>query len=272
MDNIQFSQSFRFYTFSFSRYHYTDNRAGVADHYIGYMKSGSARLVSDCEQIQLAEGDLFYIPCGCRYQSYWQGSEGSEGAESAGAEGGEESQRPAISFDSFAFRYFPERENLYFPLQKVPFGPVAEEVVRLIGLLEADLQVNCRSVGLLYQLLGLMRPYMRFGRRGAESEAVEKAVAYIRSHSDFQVSELARLCHMSESALYAAFQSAVGRTPVQTKHRILAERAVELLTSTDLPVEGISSLLGFSSAAYFRKILRRETGRTPREIRRAARL
>lgn len=26
MNNIQFSQSFRFYTFSFSRYHYTDNR------------------------------------------------------------------------------------------------------------------------------------------------------------------------------------------------------------------------------------------------------
>ena len=162
MNNIQFSQSFRFYTFSFSRYHYTDNRAGVADHYIGYMKSGSARLVSDCEQIHLTEGDLFYIPCGCRYQSYWQGTEEEK---RGGAEGGEESQRPAISFDSFAFRYFPERENLYFPLQKIPFGPAAEEAVRLIGLLEADQQVSCRTVGLLYQLLDLLRPYMRSGRR-----------------------------------------------------------------------------------------------------------
>lgn len=258
MNNIQFSQSFRFTTFSFSRRHYTDNRSGVADHYIGYMRRGSARLVSDSGQIELEAGDLFYIPCGCRYQSYWQGEEGKE--------------LPAVSFDSFAFRYFPDQENLFYPLQRIPYEPVAEETERLIGLLEEDQQVSCRTVGTLYQLLGLLRPYMLARRRRPECESVERAIDYIRSHSAFQVGELARLCHMSESALYAAFQSVTGRTPVQTKHRLLAERAVELLTSTDLPVEEISSSLGFSSTAYFRKILRRETGKSPRELRKAARL
>ena len=43
--------------------------------------------------------------------------------------------------------------------------------------------------------------------------------------------------------------------------------AVELLTTTDKTVEEISSLLRFSSAAYFRKVLRKHTGLTPKQIR-----
>lgn len=268
MDNLQFSQSFRFYTFSFSRYHYTDNRAGVTDHYIGYMRNGRARLVCDAGEVQVKEGDVFYIPCGCRYQSYWQGLE----SEESGPADRERPERPAICFDSFAFRYFPDRENLYFPLQKIPTGPIAGEVTRLIGLMEAALPVSCRSVGLLYQLLDLLLPYMRCGRKEPAYERVEAATAYIRTHRDFQVAQLAQLCHLSESGLYAAFQAAVGRTPIQIKHKILVEEAVDLLTATDLSVEAVSSFLCFSSTAYFRKILRRETGKTPREIRKAARL
>ena len=54
------------------------------------------------------------------------------------------------------------------------------------------------------------------------------------------------------------------------KHRLQTEKAVTLLTATDLSVEEISSQLGFSSAAYFRRVLRQITGKTPREIRKTA--
>ena len=65
--------------------------------------------------------------------------------------------------------------------------------------MEAALPVSCRSVGLLYQLLDLLLPYMRCGRKEPAYERVEAATAYIRTHRDFQVAQLAQLCHLSES-------------------------------------------------------------------------
>ena len=47
-------------------------------------------------------------------------------------------------------------------------------------------------------------------------------------------------------------------------------KAVELLITTDMQVEEISSLLNFSSTSYFRKVLYKHTGKTPREIRRTS--
>ena len=59
-------------------------------------------------------------------------------------------------------------------------------------------------------------------------------------------------------------------TPNTQRQIILCERAVELLTTTDRPIEEISTALGFSSSAYFRKVMREHTGMTPREIRKNA--
>ena len=51
------------------------------------------------------------------------------------------------------------------------------------------------------------------------------------------------------------------------KQEILCEKAVQLLTTTDLSVEEISNRLLFSSSSYFRKIFKKYTGKTPRQIR-----
>ena len=73
---------------------------------------------------------------------------------------------------------------------------------------------------------------------------------------------------MSESSLYAFFRSYANTTPVQVKNAMLVERAVTLLGSTDLPIEVISDRVGFQSVAYFRRLLRAHTGKTPGAIRR----
>ena len=73
-----------------------------------------------------------------------------------------------------------------------------------------------------------------------------------------------------ETALYTAFRRVRNTTPNTQRQIILCERAVELLTTTDRPIEEISTQLGFSSSAYFRKIIRAHTGLTPRMIRQNA--
>ena len=248
MDNAGFSNRFQFLTISLAKRHVTDNRRGVDRHYIGYMRQGHVTLETEDRTVTAAAGEAFYIPSGCRYISRWEDEEN-------------------IRFESFGFMLFPDRTNRHYPLQKLQ--PDAEGF-RLLDALSEDHEVSCQSVGLLFSFLGRILPDMESEPLDPRAAIVEKAAAYMARNPDCNAEELARHCSTSQSGLYAAFQHSVGITPVEMKHRLQADRAVTLLTATDLSVEEISSQLGFSSAAYFRRVLRQITGKTPREIRKTA--
>ncbi len=55
--------------------------------------------------------------------------------------------------------------------------------------------------------------------------------------------------------------------PNEYRQRRLCECGIELLISTDKNLEEIATLLDFSSGSYFRRVLKKHTGKTPREIR-----
>ena len=94
----------------------------------------------------------------------------------------------------------------------------------------------------------------------------------MRRENSFKVSDVAEYCNVSVSGLYAIFKKSAGLTPIKLKHRILVEKATELLTTTDIPIEEISRKLGFGTSGYFRKIVFDVTGKTPRKIRKSARV
>ena len=246
MENILFRDAFRFVRFRFDRAHYTDNRAGACPHYFGYMRKGHARLVADGREISVEEGDLFYIPSGLSYQSYWAGE-------------------PTVCFDSYSLAFLPEGEAVY-PLQKIA---QSEEMRTLLARLGArELSTDSESLGLFFLLFAAARPHMETHPRGRAHTVVETALAHMEDCEALNIPALARHCRVSESGLFAAFRALRGETPLACFHRLQVERAIHLLTSTDLSVEEVSARLGFCSPAYFRRILRRETGKTPREIRR----
>lgn len=123
------------------------------------------------------------------------------------------------------------------------------------------------AVGFLYAFLGEVFPTMQRDDPDPMRDLFSKARHYIYTHPDFKVPELARHCGMSESGLYAFFRSHAKTSPIEEKNHILVGRAVTLLGSTDLSIEEISDRIGFQSVAYFRKVLKRHTGKTPTEIR-----
>ena len=238
---------FLFITISRTPNAHTDNRRGVDTHYLAYMLSGWARLVSAHEDITVQTGELLYIPLHCRYQSYWYG-------------------HPDVSWISLAFRTFPDPEGRVFPLQRIV--PTDSDRAQVLAI-PRDRPVDCTAAGQLLTLLGGMLPRMATADPDPRAAQIRQSVQYMEAHPRTPVPELARRCGMSESAYYALFRTVTGRTPGAMKQKLLAERAAALLTSTDLPVETISDRLGFSSAAYFRKVLHAQLGRAPRDIRRS---
>lgn len=245
MKEVTFSNSFSFRLFSYEKYHYTDNSAGAPFHYFAYMEQGRCKIVSERGTREFGPGDVFYIPMGLKYQSYWYGE-------------------PKISFRSYGFSLFPDGEQKHYCLQKVPCSETETSGFR-------DLPVGTAAssalLGQFYTAVGQVLPKMRSGSFDRAKTVYRDALEYLSRHPDISVPDLAKACNVSPSLLYAVFRKA-GKSPNGVRQEILVDRAVQLLITTDRKVQEISDTLGFSSPSYFRKILREYTGKTPGEIRR----
>lgn len=235
----------------YSRYHHNDAGGGNPCHYFGYMQSGSGRLVTKDTTVTVTAGDVFFIPKHLSYHSYWH----------VGTE--------VTVFSSLGFAHFPEAERRHYPLQILP-GPYPADLIETILKLDAGAPVTSAMVGDFYRLVAALLPCMVTVSGTERDRLAEQAVAWFRQHPHGTAAEAAAHCGISESGLYVLFRQVFHQTPVTVKQQLLLQQATELLTTTDLPIEEISRRLGFSSASYFRKILRRHTGQTPRELRRTS--
>jgi len=82
--------------------------------------------------------------------------------------------------------------------------------------------------------------------------------------------EVVAAAGMSRSSLERRFRDIVGRTPQAEIRNAQMKRVRELLAETDLSLERIADLVGFSQASYLSHAFKRETGETARDYRRRA--
>ena len=101
LNDIVFFNNFHFNEYSYSETYHRDNSAGVDRHFLGLIKQGRGRIVCEGERLEISAGELFYIPKGCRYHSYWIPEE-------------------RVVFDSIGFLYFPSHTPNGYALQKIP--------------------------------------------------------------------------------------------------------------------------------------------------------
>ncbi len=244
MDNFNFSNLFFFTEYTRDNNYHTDNRKGALFHYFGYLIEGWARFTSDTEDFEVRSGELVYIPRHLPYNSYWYGS-------------------PHVRFLSIGFGIFPDEAQKRYQLQKVG---LTEETRKLLMNIPLENPVGCEGVSRLYALLHRLLPTMEYSTKKPVNETVEKAKKYMELDPRLSICEIAKNCGLSESGLYAAFRK-LNTTPVEVRQRMLCEKAVTLLISTDMTVENIADSLGFSTPAYFRRVLKKHYGKTPKQIR-----
>lgn len=98
---------------------------------------------------------------------------------------------------------------------------------------------------------------------------LNNAIAFAQQHLDQSVTvqKMAEVAGYHPSHFAKLFQKRLGITPVQFIIRKKTERAIELLTGTDLPVSTIAESLGFASQFYFSSFFKKQTGMNPSEYR-----
>ena len=239
------SNDYRFYCYQYSTYHHTDVSHGADIHYLAMLNRGSARIRTDRETIHIASGDIFYIPRGLCYHSFWHGE-------------------PEIEFISFGFLTMPARDQKSYLPQVLPHNDELAKQLQQIPL--EGRSVSSQTLSLFYAALAVAVQQMTYNQEGQPSGIADRAMAYIRKHPFAQIPEIANACGVSQPHLYACFREETSYSPNRYRQQILCERAMELLTTTDLTVQAISEQLHFSSPSYFRKVFFRYAGQTPRQF------
>lgn len=99
--------------------------------------------------------------------------------------------------------------------------------------------------------------------------AIERAVRYMKSHVDTELSllEVAEYLHMNPSYFSRYFKEKTGNSFSDTVKAMKIRRAMELLDTTNLKTYEIAARLGYHSVQYFSTLFKRYTGVTPQEYR-----
>jgi AraC family transcriptional regulator of arabinose operon len=96
-------------------------------------------------------------------------------------------------------------------------------------------------------------------------EGLQKVVRHIedRYPSPLYIAELARQANMSETIFRKKFKMYRHVSPAEFIRQVRVREAGHLLTTTNLDVAEIAERTGFPNSAYFSRVFRRLTGRTP---------
>jgi len=245
MNDAIFFKHFRFNEFHFNETQHRDNSRGVDMHYIGRMKHGHGRIVSKGQTLEIKQNELFYIPKGCRYHSYWIADD-------------------FVTFDSIGFLYFPTNNSNGYLLQKIEQN---QEIKEAFAPLSENKTLNATSIGTLYGLLGILESKLKSSPLSRDIGIYEEVVRYMKTDPHKTIPQYARLCGVSETLLYHHIKKATGKTPNRIRQEILCEKAANILITTNYTVEEICDILKFNSAAYFRKVFHDIYHKAPTQVR-----
>lgn len=172
-------------------------------------------------------------------------------------------------------------------------GSLAEELLQQMGLSQLHPVFTSQKAEELYDTVKEMMKYTTYGmtnelrRNGLlrlflatiaediklqEQEGEDKANAYVKRAIGFvsnnycnpiRITDIADFVCINRSYLYTLFQSELGISPQQFLTAFRIARAVQLLQSTDLPVESIAISCGYSDPLVFSKAFRLKKGKTP---------
>ena len=246
MNNIELSPCFNFLKLRFSKYHCTDNSAGAPHYYFAYMEKGNAKIVSKTKTIYINEGDIFYIPKNLSYFSYWYGND-------------------EISFHSYGMGATLASDANFLDLQVIKCPK--ELAIKLSQIPTTGTDVSAEVIGNFYSTVAKILPYMERNYYSTGQKILITAQNHLRAMPHCTNSQLANICNISIPYLYKIFKKYEYSSPNSYRQKVLCDKASEILATTDLSIEEISSMLKFSSAAYFRKIFKEHTGTTPSNFR-----
>jgi len=127
--------------------------------------------------------------------------------------------------------------------------------------------------GLTAVILGRFLRLLQGSDLSVEGDLVQRAIRFLNAHfaQPISVAELAKRFGCSEGYFHRIFKQATGQTPTGYLTRIRLQHAVRWLQRSHLPIWRIAEMSGYEDAFYFSRVMKKNIGLTPSQIRDSAR-
>ena len=228
----------------FYHYHFCRGNSSRRKTRIGVIIKGCGTYIYLNKKINVAEGDVVFIPENIYCYSEWHGTPDIK----------------VIYVSCFMhyeqFRYEPQIIECE--------EETRNDLIEIANLLSIDYIKELEAYSLFYKLLQKILPQMVRSKISYD-KTLQKAIEFITDNWNhlFSIGDLARNCCVSESTIYHLFQKELGQSPNKFQNCIKINVAIEYLEKQNYSIATISRLAGFNSENHFRKVFVGITGTTP---------
>jgi AraC-like DNA-binding protein len=205
-----------------------------------------------------------------------------------GQSSAERAQELAPRFDQYAeavllhhgYRFEPVRAELDAGIERMAEPLLAagaldeksfDDLRSKLGLAITHISSVTELVALYRSLVVDVRDAVKSPTLARQARGTRRAVAFMREHSGepLTLSQVARAAGFAPDYFSRLFSRTEGTTFERYLQKLRVEKAKHMLTETDLAIEGVSRLSGFSDRAYFHRVFKANTGVTPAQFREA---
>lgn len=181
---------------------------------------------------------------------------------------------PVLSADAALFRFFlaPQSnqfadEFIHLRLEKSsPVRTLLEMMVIEYVDPQEDTQAILKSM-VMALLMHIARQYRQANARPEEGRLSDKILRYMGEHTDaVTLKTISHRFSYHPNYISALLHRELGKTFSQLLLELRMERAVLLLRGTDLPIEDVAVMLGYSNSSNFYKAFREYYKCSPREL------
>ncbi len=224
---------------------------------MGLVISGTGKYndCSDSRIINVKPGDIIFVPVTSRYISEWSGN-------------------PEIKYISIHFSFEESgifSRNRKYILQKITpdgYEELKSDFRWILDHYNKGETEQLIAMSKFYGILGKILPYLKSKTVQPIEPRMTDAIEYIEKNfeKEITVETLAKISNMSVSRFFPQFKKSLGVTPTEYINNYRINRAIiMLINDSNMSIEAISDASGFQSAAYFRRVFKKITGKTPRE-------
>lgn len=151
------------------------------------------------------------------------------------------------------------------PIRYEEFMRVLSDLIGKMELSEGEVEMTAAKDWGKNSPQTLMKLSVSPEKRDVELE-IKK---YVREHlvDNITVSDIAEALHFNPQYLMRVFKKKTDMSIVEYITKTRLEMAQKILTETNLPIQEIAAMVGYSDYAYFTRVFKKETGYSPRHFR-----
>lgn len=167
-------------------------------------------------------------------------------------------------------------ENIVLSVKRAPFSAEAATVIQdaehapvrsIMELMRREYMLaRSTSADACDELAGVLFSYIASLAQSERNVAVERVENILIEHiqdAAFRVEEALANGPLSRFHFMKVFKKATGRSPRQYLIDLRLRAAVNLLSTTDMPVQEVARQSGFDDAFYFSRLFSRRMGKSP---------